>query len=135
MDAVKCDALKVDLAAQPPPQMISIERYFDGNDDTASIGCNLTNHPGMDTFRCILTDLIKRADVDAVYALIEELDPGEDMWPFTDTVLVFGKISPDELQTILKPLQPDEVGPASSFGVPDAILARHQSVALAAWWD
>ena len=46
MDDVKCNALKAELATQPEPQLVPIERFFDGNDDLGSIGCNLLAHPG-----------------------------------------------------------------------------------------
>jgi hypothetical protein len=88
----KCKALKEELAAQLEPQIVSIERFFDGNDDLASIGCNLTEHPGVDAFRDVPAGLLCRSDVQAVYAQISELDPGDGHWPFTDTVLVEGTI-------------------------------------------
>jgi hypothetical protein len=79
--------------------------------------------------------LAQRADVEAVYAQISELDPGEDAWPFTDTVLVAGTISTDELRSIVAPLQPDEVGRAAEFGAPQAVIQRHGNRLLAVWWD
>lgn len=134
MDAAKCQRLKAELSAQEAPA-VPIEQYFDGNDDEASIGCNLMEHPGMDAFRDVLVGLTKRPDVEAVYAMIGELDPGEEFWPFTDTVLVFGQIAPDELKEALRKLEPDEVGPAAEFGIPDNVLSKHRAPALAAWWD
>ena len=59
----------------------SYRAVFDGNDDAGSIGCNLTEHPGMNVFRDVLTGLLRRSDVQAVYAQIAELDAGEDCWP------------------------------------------------------
>jgi hypothetical protein len=38
MDDTKCRALKAELAAQPEPHIVPIERFFDGDDDPASIG-------------------------------------------------------------------------------------------------
>ena len=134
MDTAKCQELKAELSGQEFPA-VPIERYFDGNDDEGSIGCNLMEHPGIDSFRDVLVGLTKRPDVDAVYALIAEIDPGEDSWPFTDTVLVFGKIGSEELQRILGALEPDEVGSAKQFGIADGVLAKHAVPALAAWWD
>lgn len=135
MDAAKRQKLKTELAAQPGVPLVSIERYFDGNDDEASIGCNLPEHPGIDVFRSVLAGLTKRSDVDAVYALISEIDPGEDFWPFTDTILVVGAIAPEELQGILGKLEPDEIGAAEDFGIPEDILSKHSAPVLAAWWD
>lgn len=115
--------------------VVPIERFFDGNDDTGSIGCNLPEHPGMDTFRTILTGLLARPDVKAVYARIFELDPGEGSWPFTDTVFVVGKISLAGLKRIVAPLQPDEVAMGNDFGIPKLIADQYTTPVKAIWWD
>src|SRR3954447_20291271 len=107
MDDAKCRSLKEELAGQPEPPLVPIARFFDGNDDLGSIGCNLDPHPGIDSFRDALTGLLRRGDVQAVYAQISELDPGDDCWPFTDTVLVVGPIPPDALQEAVSVLEPD----------------------------
>ena len=135
MDNAKCTALKVELAAQPAPQTISVERFFEGNDDLGSIGCNLIEHPGIDTFRDVLTGLLRRPDVEAVYVQISELDPGEGCWPFTDTIIVVGTIPADELRSAVSALEPDEVAPAEDFGVSPSIAERHGSPVLTVWWD
>jgi hypothetical protein len=135
MDHTKCKALKEGLAAQPEPQIVAAERFFDGNDDLGSIGCNLGEHPGVDTFRDVFASLLRRPNVQAIYAQISELDPGDGCWPFTDTVLVVGTISADELREAVSTLQPDEVGDAELFGISPAIAERHGSPVLAVWWD
>ena len=135
MDNAKCKALKAELAAQPEPQIVSVERFFDGNDDPGSIGCNLIEHPGVDAFRDVLTGLLRRPDVQAVYAQISELDPGEDCWPFANTVLVVGAIPADELRSAVSTLEPDEVAAAEDFGISPSVAERHGSPVLAAWWD
>ncbi len=135
MDDTKCKALKDELAAQPEPQIVAAERFFDGNDDLGSIGCNLDEHPGVDAFRDVFAGLLRRPDVQAVYAQISELDPGDGCWPFTDTVLVVGAISADELREAVSALQPDEVGDAEQFGISPAIAQKHGSPVLAVWWD
>ena len=135
MDDAKCRTLKAELAAQPEPQVVPIDRFFDGNDDLGSIGCNLVPHPGIDRFRQVLTGLLARPDVQAVYARISELDPGEECWPFADTVLVFGTVPADELRAAVRELQPNEVGPADGFGVLPALTERHRSPVLVLWWD
>ena|ERR1700761_6819499 len=134
MNKTKCETLKTDLAADTE-QIVSVERFFDGNDDPGSIGCNLMEHPGVDVFRNLLTGLLQRSDVQAVYARISELDPGEESWPFTDTVFVVGTISPEELRDILSPLQPDEIDSGETYGLPKAIKQKHKEPVLAAWWD
>jgi hypothetical protein len=135
MDDTKCRALKAELAAQPMPPIVSIERFFDGNDDLGSIGCNLIEHPGIDTFRDVLTGLLRRPDVQAVYAQVAELEPGDGCWPFTDTIFIVGTISLDELRGDLSSLEPDDVGSGEPFGIPTLIKQKHQAPVLAAWWD
>jgi hypothetical protein len=75
MDNAKCNALKEELAAQPEPRIVPIERFFDGNDDLGSIGCNLMNHPGLDVFRDVFAGLLRRPDVQSIHAQIAEVDP------------------------------------------------------------
>lgn len=135
MDIAKCKALKAALSSESEPQIVAVDRFFDGNDDLGSIGCNLFEHPGIDTFRDTLVGLLSRPDVEAVYALIYELDPGEDAWPFADTVLVFGDISRVDLERATTNLQPDEVAAPEPYGIPESITSRHRSPAQVIWWD
>ena len=136
MNKAKCKALKSRLGQWPPHEIIvPIEEFFDGNDDAGSIGCNLSDHPGIDAFREQLTGLVSRPDVEAVYARISELNPGDDSWPFTDTVFVVGSISSEILRELVEPLQPDEIGEASQFGVPSIITQQHKAPSQAIWWD
>lgn len=135
MDGVRCSALKNELASQPEPRTVPIGRFFEGNDDPGSIGCNLLAHPGMDVFREALTGLLRRPDVQGVYAQIAEVDPGAGSWPFTDTVLVVGAIPVAELRRLLRALQPDEVGTAADLAISPSVAERHGSPVLAAWWD
>ena len=134
MDARKCDDLKAKLSSPPEPQVVPIDVFFDGNDDEASIGCNLIEHPGINVFRQVLLHLLDRADVVAVYAQISEVDPGEECWPFADWVFVVGTIPQHELANALAPLQPDDVGP-HEYEVPEAITRQHDAPVLVAWWD
>lgn len=135
MDTVKCSALKEELASQPEPRTVPIERFFDGNDDLGSIGCNLLAHPGIDVFREVLTGLLRRPDVQGVYAQIAELDPGAGSWPFTDTVLVVGTIPVAELRGLVRALQADEVGTAEDLAISPSVAERHGAPVLAVWWD
>ena len=135
MTISKRNALVERLSNEEEPLLVPIAEFFDGNDDLGSIGCNLTEHPGIDTFRKSFVALTARADVRSIYARISELDPGPDSWPFSDTVIVFGTIPLEELKRILADLGPDEVVPAEEFGLGPEITARHDAPALIAWWD
>ena len=112
MDARKRDDLKAKLSSQPEFQVVPIDVFFDGNDDEASIGCNLIEHPGINVFHRVLLGLLGRADVVAVYAQISEVDPGEECWPFADRVFVVGTIPQHELADALAPLAARRCGSA-----------------------
>ena len=135
MDTAKRNLLIERLSDEPEPQVIPIAEFFDGNDDPGSIGCNLMEHPGIDAFRLVFSRIAERPDVQAIYARISELDPGEGSWPFTDTVFVVGTISRADLASELASLAPDEVSAAEDFGLPSVIAERHTPPVLAAWWD
>lgn len=135
MDQGKRDRLVAALTSQPQAQLVAIETFFDGNDDLGSIGCNLMQHPGIDVFRSTFERIANRPDVEAIYAQIAEADPGEDCWPFADTIFVIGSIPIGELASELAALEPDEVGSATDFGMPPELEGKHASPVLAAWWD
>lgn len=135
MNIEKRNALVERLNSEPEPQLVPIGEFFDGNDDLGSIGCNLLDHPGIEAFHAAFVRLQERDDVVAVYAQIAEVDPGEDCWPFSDTVFVVGSITPDDLAAELEGLEPDEVGAAEDFGAPEHLLQKHKESVLAAWWD
>jgi hypothetical protein len=135
MDRAKCAALKAELAHQPEPLVVDIGRYFDGNDDLGSIGCNLLDHPGVEFFRNVLTGLLSHPHIRAVYAQISELDPGEGCWPFTDTVLVAGTISAEELRAVVGILEPTEIALGKDMGFPSSAPDIHGVPVLSVWWD
>jgi hypothetical protein len=84
----KEDAIKAHLTAPGENRLpfVSIKRFFDGNQDEGSIGCNLLPHPGLSAFREVLVGLTRRSDVEAVYAQVAEIDPGVGLWPFADRI-------------------------------------------------
>ena len=135
VDEAKCAELKKSLSSQPEPLLVPPSKFFEGNDDMGSIGCNLIEHSGVGAFREVLVKLEARPDVESVFLRISELDPGEGCWPFSDSVWLAGTISTEELKEILAPLKPDEVGQGKSFDQAPAFPAEHKGAVLFAWWD
>jgi hypothetical protein len=135
MDHAKRDQLVARLSVEPAPQIIDYEVFFDGNDDLGSIGCNLLEHPGLEAFRDAFARLAQRPDVKGVYAQIFELDPGEGCWPFTDTVLVVGSISVEDVAAEVAALEPDEVCAAAGSGLAELIGKRFAEPVVLVWWD
>lgn len=137
VDQIKAAALKSELTElDETEQLVPLEQFFDGNDDPASIGCNLPDHPGVLAFREVLSDLAGRPGVDAVYLQIAEADPGPSDWPFSDTALVVGSIGVSAVKDAVTALRPDSVWAVDVHEVPGVVAARHPGRAVTAiWWD
>lgn len=136
MDRAKCDVLKAELEEMPGTPVVAASRFFDGNDDEGSIGCNLETHPGIPAFSRVFEGIAARSDVEGVWVQIFEIDPDEEAWPYSDTVVVAGLIAVDELRSLVRELEPDDVADAQMDGyrVSDVLTTRHERL-LVVWWD
>ena len=116
--------------------VVSLEVFFEGNDDPASIGCNLPEHPGVPTFYAVLRSIRERPDVQDVLVAITE-DMGDDDWPFSDCIYVLTRASVKDVEKWAAALEPDP-DPAEGYfpGPPKrapTLLPEHRVVTL--WWD
>lgn len=137
-DQAKRELLVAKLKSMEIP-VIQIKEFFDGNfADYGSIGCNIyPAHPGIQVFKNVFDLLLSRNDVAEIYAHISEIDPGDDCWPYTDRIYVFGTISQDELMTITKPIEPTEIGDAKGMlsSIPKSIHVLNENPLTVLWWD
>ena len=93
-----------------PFPVVSLEDFFTGNDDLGSIGCNLSDHPGLKRFYSVLRSIRKRPEVQDILVTIYEFEEDdESMWPFSERVYVLTSASVDDLAEWAKDLQPSEV--------------------------
>src|ERR1700722_13449944 len=51
---------------QPALPLITLQDFFDGNDDDSSIGCNLLEYPGLQAFFVILSGIRSQPEVQDV---------------------------------------------------------------------
>jgi hypothetical protein len=135
VDSSKRALLKSKLASLPESQLISVDEFFGGNDDEGSIGCNLwPNHPGVATFYETLSSVAARHDVDQVAIEINEADPGEHAWPFSDVVYIVGAVPESTLESLLSPLAPDEIAAIPTPETPPSLQSKSKPV-FRVWWD
>lgn len=121
-----------------PFPIVSLEEFFTGNDDLGSIGCNLSDHPGLRRFFSVLRTIRNRPEVQDVLVTIYECDEDdESMWPFSERVYVFTTASIDELTVWAADLQPSEVGDDGFVGGEPAAAPKLQPgmKVLSLWWD
>ena len=85
------------LATPRPLPVVSLEDFFEGNDDEGSIGVNLSPHPGLPKFFQVLARIRDRRDVQDVLVEIWEVDESDaDAWPFSERVYVLTRESDGE---------------------------------------
>jgi hypothetical protein len=117
--------------------VVSLEAFFSGNDDVGSIGCNLTEHPGVDLFFTVLRDVRERPEVHDVWVGISEV-VAEDEWPFSDHVYVVTSASADDVLRWTSALDPEpEVASGWWNDVPPAkrLLVPAGMRIVTLWWD
>lgn len=114
--------------------LCSIELFFEGNDDPASIAGNMPGHPGLAVFRDCLMEIRAKPEVQDV--LICLVDFAEDEWPYTDTILVFTSASPEAVSEWVARIDPDAVDAglrySDSAGLP---VCQPGMRPVYLWWD
>ena len=120
---------------QSPGPTVSLDDFFEGNDDLGSIGCNLTKHPGVSKFYETLAAIKSRSDVqDVLVEIVDLVD--EHSWPFSDKVFVLTSMPAEILRKLMSKLEPDEVGQFPADLTPrDLPPLKTGMQILGAWWD
>ena len=140
MDLVRRDALlarigDVNEKTENLP-LVTLEEFFVGNDDGASIWCNFLNGPTPDKVYGILKGIRDRQDVADVRILVTQFDGGEEDWPFSDTVYFITSCSEAEvLSWIGDEYAPDEIESGASFGRAESVPVPKGMQVIYAWWD
>jgi hypothetical protein len=120
-----------------PEPVVSLEQFFDGNIDLGSIGGNLGDHPGMDTFFRVLREIRDRPDVYDVLVGITEVEDDELSWPYSDHVYVITTATVDAVANWAKPLEADQPGEGWWNGAPPRwpIQVPEDAHIVTLWWD
>lgn len=118
-----------------PNPVVSLEDFFEGNDDEGSIGCNLADHPGIDRFYDILMSIRNKKSVQNVLVRINEVLENER--PFADVIYIITSSPIEEVQSWAEPLKPDEVNEGLYW---DEKLAADMEIQpgmriVHLWWD
>lgn len=126
---------KIGLPDQSGLPLVTLEDFFEGNDDLGSIGCNLMEHPGIPFFYDQLKTIRDRENVSHVLVGIYEVEESDEtMWPFSETVYVTTSEDPENVFEWFSPLQPDSVGP-DMIGAKNLPEIPDGHEVCVAWWD
>lgn len=92
-----------------PRPLVTLEEFFEGNDDPGSIGYNLPEPPSPADIYKLLVAVRKKPGVSDVRIEVKDLeDP--DGWPSTDTIWVITSSSPEEVRSWFpESMAPDDV--------------------------
>ena len=115
--------------------LVSLEEFFEGNKDENSIGCNLMEHPGINTFYKVLLQIRNKPNVQDVFVEIMEVEE-DDYWPFSERVYILASASFDEIKNWVSILEPSEVEEGYMFGKPPIapdLQSNHKVFGV--WWD
>ena len=118
--------------------VVSLENFFEGNDDYGSIGCNLSadEHPGPQGFYEILRAIRQREDVQDVLVEIHEWEEDEEAWPFSERIYILTTATPNDVAQWVACLHPDDVSEGYAFGKPPfAPISEPGQRVFSVWWD
>ena len=97
---------------------VTLDEFFEGNDDIGSLACNLDPHPGMESLYYYLTRFANDNEVE-VYVEIYEMDEDDDeIWPYSERVYLIGDIERDAIEGLLADVLASEIEDLGA-GLPD----------------
>lgn len=74
----------------------TLAEFFEGNNASGTIGCNLDSQPTSAQFYEFLKGIAARTEVSDVRVIVTQFD--DPAWPFSDTVWVITRAAPDEVK-------------------------------------
>ena len=115
--------------------LVTLEDFFEGNDDYGSIGVNLYPHqPSPSDFYSKFKEIRQLDSVDNIYVRIADTKDGD--WAYTDAVYIVTTLTIPDLQKLLTDLQPDEIYEDWMYGKPkNAPDLTNNFKVYSAWWD
>ncbi|HMU47870.1 MAG TPA: hypothetical protein PKC72_15975 [Chitinophagaceae bacterium] len=146
VDKAKRDALvsKYDLLKFPAikqPVLLTIDEFFDGNNDESSIAPNLEKKPPIATYYSILKAIAQNPKTFAVFAEIKDVmiyDNGklnDNEWFYTDIIYFVGDLTKEEIKEATKTLLPDEVEYENESVIKEMGLQYKNKKVVYIWWD
>lgn len=89
--------------------IVSLEDFFEGNKDEGSIGCNLLEHPGIETFYNVLLKIREQENVQDVFIEIMDKEGDEDYWAFLKRLYILTSVDQETVEKWVSELEPSEI--------------------------
>lgn len=114
---------------------VSLENFFDGNDDAWSMWPNVENRPETaEEIYSFLKTIRSRPDVNDVLIWIYSFDDDDDVWLLGERVVILTEAQPKAVVSWFKKYPPDDWFDESEDPMV-ADLLRRGVKAIALWWD
>ena len=133
IEKIKTIGLPEEIQQTP---VVSLEDFFEGNDDLGSIGCNLMDHPGVNVFYETFLKIRARDDVSDVLVGIYEVEENiEDMWPFSELVYIITSADESAVSSWVSDLEVDEVQQQNADSLLPVPEVEKGFNVIQLWWD
>jgi len=118
-----------------PRPLVSLEEFFEGNDDLDSIAAKIESLPGIQEFYSILKRIRGRTSVQDVLVEIAQHEH-ESKWPQSDTVYILSSAPMTVIEQWAIPLGPDDIftGWPVEWATEKKALAPGMEV-YGLWWN
>jgi hypothetical protein len=108
-----------------PPPVVSLEDFFEENNQPGSIAVNLDSHPGINFFYSSLKKIRDRNDVQDVLVNIYDLSDivfnPEAGWPYSENIHILTSAPELEVQNWAEELLSDGAGEGWYYGAPESL--------------
>ncbi len=123
------------------PVFLTVEEFFDGNNDEASIAPNLDKKPSIEEYYKILKMLSQDPKTVDAFAEIKDVmiyDNGklnDNEWFYTDIIYFVGNLTKEEVKEATKNLLPDEVEYDTENRFKRLNEKHRDKKVVYVWWD
>ena len=123
------------------PVLLSIDEFFDGNNDVASIAPNLEKKPRINEYYTILQALSKHPKTVTSFVEIKDVmiytdgKLNNNEWFYTDIVYFVGDLTKEEIKEATKQLLPDEVEYDTENRINGLSNKYRDKKIVYVWWD
>lgn len=124
---------------------VTLEEFFEGNNDCASFGVNLEKQPPITVFYKTLKQIKENIKVAEILVQISDINIYEDdklddnEWFYSDSVYIIGNMELQDIEIATKNIQPDEIYILENEKEIKAINEKdnsfHDKKVIVLWWD
>jgi hypothetical protein len=114
---------------------VSVADFFDGNEDTGSIGVNIyPEPPSLSEFHETLSKIENDGKTNSLLIRIADIEDCD--WFYSDMVFINGDYTLNEVKKLFKSLKPDEVYEGLMYNEnPNNIPNLNGGKSYSIWWD